>query len=77
MRTASQNLLRLLAENLGAYAVKDAAHTTAATTRTMSKFGPSESLKKKNKVLAPATAVVARMNSGICFEAKGALIMHQ
>lgn len=77
MRTASQNLLRLLAEKLGAYAVKDAAHTTAATTRTMSKFGPSGSLKKKNKALAPAIAIIARIRNWISFEAKRVLIMQE
>ena len=63
MRIASQNLVGLLAEEPNTYAVRDTRYITAAVTITISKFGPSGSLKKKNSVLENTIAVIPKMSN--------------
>jgi len=75
VRIVNQNLLGSLAEELNAYAVRDTRYTIAAATITTSKFGPSESLKRKNSTLENTMAVIPKMRSERFFDVKRILVI--
>ncbi len=68
MEIASKNRLRSLAEEVNAYAANERRYTNAAVTMTMSKFGPSGSLKKKNSALEHTRDVIPRSSNEVLFE---------
>ena len=57
-------------EELNLYASKDMPYTIAASTTTISKFGPSGSLKKANMALEHTRAVMAKIVSETFFDLK-------
>lgn len=57
-------------KELDKYSAKDKKYRIAAITVTMSKFGPSGSLKKKNINLEHARAVIPKINNEIFFDLK-------
>ena len=73
-KIASRSLLRpvLMATTDGRnkYTVKDKKYRTSANTVTMSKFGPSGSLKKKNIALEHTRAVMAKIINEVFFDLK-------
>ena len=56
--------------NKDVYAARDRRYTTAAATVTMSKFGPSGSLKKKNMTLENTRDVVPNIINEVFFDLK-------
>ncbi len=70
METANKNLLRSLIEELNKYAVRDSKYTTSDIPRTISKFGPSGSLKNTNNTLEHKIAVTAKIMNVVVFDLK-------
>ena len=70
MEIANKNLLRPVAEGTKKYAVKDKKYTITAIPMTMSKFGPSGSLKNQNIALEHAIAVIAKISNEVLFDLK-------
>ena len=68
MEIANKNLLRPVAEGTKKYAVKDKKYTITAIPITMSKFGPSGSLKNENIALEHATDVIPKISNEAFFE---------
>ena len=62
--------MRPVVEESNKYAAKDKKYTSIATPATMSKFGPSGSLKNKNSALEHAKDVAAKIATEIFFEIK-------
>lgn len=57
-------------EELNKYTVKDKKYTTSAITVTISKFGPSGSLKNTNIILEQTIDVMAKISNEIFFDLK-------
>lgn len=68
MKIATRSFLAFVIEKLNKYTEKERKKKIAAVPRTMSKFGPSGSLKKKNISRERTTAIILRINSDIFFE---------
>jgi len=60
----------LTRDKLSKYAVKDRKYITAAITVTISRFGPSGSLKNANMVLEHRMAETPKIISGVLFDLK-------
>jgi len=66
IQIASKSFLRVV--NLDVYATNDTTYSTAAITTTMSRLGPSGSLKNENSALEHTRAVMPRMSSVVFFD---------
>ena len=60
----------MVADRPNIYVAKDRKYTTTADTVTMSRFGPSGSLKKKNIALEQTIAVTNKMRNEVFFDLK-------
>lgn len=72
-KTPNKSLLKPIKDKEGEfhkYTAKDRKYTIAAITVTMSKFGPSGSLKSANIILEHAMAVIAKINREAFFDLK-------
>jgi hypothetical protein len=73
MRTANKSFLGFLfgfAEGQYKYAATDKKYMIIAVTTTMSKFGPSGSLKSENKSLEQTRDVIPKISNGVFFDLK-------
>ena len=70
MEIANRNLLILVFESWKKYANRDKKYTTTAIPITMSRFGPSGSLKKKNISLEHTMAVIPKIINEVFFDVK-------
>ena len=70
MKIANQNLLRSVAEEPNTYAVRDKKYRIAAIPITISKFGPSGSLKSENSTLEHTMDVTPRISNKVFFDLK-------
>ena len=71
MKITNKSLLRPLIEGPNKYTTKvDKTYTITAIPMTMSKFGPSGSLKNQNIALEHAIAVIAKISNEVLFDLK-------
>ncbi len=69
MKITNKSLLRLFG-GLNAFTAKDTKYTMTAIPVTISRFGPSGSLKSKNIALEHKIAVTAKISKGVFFDLK-------
>jgi hypothetical protein len=70
MRIANESFLKPLIEKLNKYTARDKKYTIAAVTKTISKFGPSGSLKSTNIALEQIIEVMPKIINEILFDLK-------
>ena len=70
MKITNNSLLRPLIEGPNKYPSKDKTYTVTANTVTMSKFGPSGSLRNEKNALEHTIAVIPNISNEVFFDLK-------